>query len=250
MRKKLLVIVATFIVVLGCSMTACAEPKTMEDGTVFDAEYYAQQYPDVVAALGSEEAVLYQHFVTYGKAEGRLPYSPEAEQVVSEVPVVSTETPSVETYNEYPKIYGQQYFLHLCSKSSDVIQSIPSIWAGTPDALIEAFRAGIFHSEEYLVEFPETGYGSYYYKYYNYTVTGKVTSYYKYSATANSPAYTALFLENSYGIEFRLEVSPDTPFQVGETITIKGWTHWFGDNIDKYGVHLRCSATNNPLYEW
>lgn len=32
-----------------------AQPKIMEDGTTFDAEYYAQKYPDVVAVYGTEE---------------------------------------------------------------------------------------------------------------------------------------------------------------------------------------------------
>lgn len=35
--------------VIGCSMTAYAQPRTMSDGTVFDAEFYASVYPDVVA---------------------------------------------------------------------------------------------------------------------------------------------------------------------------------------------------------
>ena len=56
-------------------MTALAAPKTMSDGGTFDPEYYAQQNPDVVAALGTDENVLYQHYLNNGKAEGRLPYA-------------------------------------------------------------------------------------------------------------------------------------------------------------------------------
>ena len=55
-------------------MGVYAAPKTMPDGGTFDAEYYAQNNPDVVAALGSDENVLYQHYLKYGKAEGRAPY--------------------------------------------------------------------------------------------------------------------------------------------------------------------------------
>ena len=54
-------------------MTAYAQPKTMSDGTVFDAEYYANTYPDVKAAFGNDEAALYNHYIQYGKSEGRLP---------------------------------------------------------------------------------------------------------------------------------------------------------------------------------
>ena len=56
-------------------MTALAAPKTMSDGGTFDPEYYAQQNPDVVAALGTDENVLYQHYLNNGRAEGRLPYA-------------------------------------------------------------------------------------------------------------------------------------------------------------------------------
>ncbi|CBK73292.1 hypothetical protein CIY_03380 [Butyrivibrio fibrisolvens 16/4] len=38
---------------------------------VFDAKYYAQAYPDVVAALGNDPAVLLNHYVNNGIYEGR-----------------------------------------------------------------------------------------------------------------------------------------------------------------------------------
>ncbi|MCD8131939.1 MAG: C39 family peptidase [Lachnospiraceae bacterium] len=46
---------------------------TFSDGTVFDADYYAAAYPDVVNALGDSFAALYNHYVTYGVYEGRHP---------------------------------------------------------------------------------------------------------------------------------------------------------------------------------
>jgi len=52
-----------------------AAPVTLPDGTIFDPEYYAQQNPDVVAALGTSAQMLYQHYLVAGKAEGRLPYA-------------------------------------------------------------------------------------------------------------------------------------------------------------------------------
>ena len=74
MRK--LVALLIIIVSLFGSMTAYAAPKTMPDGGVFDAQYYAATYPDVAAAFGTDENLLYQHYLTAGKAEGRLPYAP------------------------------------------------------------------------------------------------------------------------------------------------------------------------------
>ncbi len=70
-------LISTVLTVAACmtifSTTAFAQVKTMPDGTQFDAEYYASQNPDVVAALGNSEAALYQHYVQHGKAEGRAP---------------------------------------------------------------------------------------------------------------------------------------------------------------------------------
>ncbi len=44
--------------------------------TNFDAEYYAQTYPDVANAVGTDRDALYNHYVTFGKAEGRLACAP------------------------------------------------------------------------------------------------------------------------------------------------------------------------------
>ena len=40
---------------------------------IFDPEFYAKTYPDVVAVLGSRPSVLYKHFITYGIKEYRKP---------------------------------------------------------------------------------------------------------------------------------------------------------------------------------
>lgn len=67
-------------VILAASMLAqnvpiYAAPKTMADGTVFDAEYYAKNNPDVVTVFGSDENMMYYHYAMCGKAEGRKPYA-------------------------------------------------------------------------------------------------------------------------------------------------------------------------------
>ena len=83
MKKKAIAAALMMSMVAGSSLTVCAAPETMADGTVFDAEYYAQTYPDVVAAMGTDTNALYQHYVTYGKAEGRLAVNPLADSSVS-----------------------------------------------------------------------------------------------------------------------------------------------------------------------
>ncbi|MCD8130604.1 MAG: C39 family peptidase [Lachnospiraceae bacterium] len=61
-------IVSTFAT---ATVTADAKTTTLSDGTVFDSVYYAAAYPDVVAVLGSSYSALLNHYLTYGKAEGR-----------------------------------------------------------------------------------------------------------------------------------------------------------------------------------
>ncbi len=62
------------IIVFASTMTTYAAPQTMPDGTVFDAEYYAANNPDVVAVFGTDATALYSHYINCGINEGRLPY--------------------------------------------------------------------------------------------------------------------------------------------------------------------------------
>ena len=41
----------------------------------FDAAFYAASYPDVAAALGTDPQVLYDHYISNGMREGRLPFN-------------------------------------------------------------------------------------------------------------------------------------------------------------------------------
>lgn len=68
------------------SMTAFAAPVTYPDGTVFDAEYYAERYPDVKAVFGTDANLLYQHYVVFGKAEGRLAVKPAFQPTIKNAP--------------------------------------------------------------------------------------------------------------------------------------------------------------------
>lgn len=75
-----------FVMMAGMSMESYAAPKQMPDGNVFDAQFYAETYPDVAAVYGTDETMLYNHYLLCGKAEGRLPYAPAA----SSAPVITT----------------------------------------------------------------------------------------------------------------------------------------------------------------
>ena len=71
-------LVLGFVMMATMSTQTYAAPKQMPDGNVFDAEFYATTYPDVAAVFGTDEAMLYNHYVLCGKAEGRLPFAPNA----------------------------------------------------------------------------------------------------------------------------------------------------------------------------
>ncbi len=59
--------------VSGAAMTVKEQPVTIGDATI-DAEYYAEQNPDVAAVFGTDAEILFQHYIMKGQAEGRLPY--------------------------------------------------------------------------------------------------------------------------------------------------------------------------------
>lgn len=44
-------------------------------GEKFDPAFYASTYPDVAAACGTDVNALYNHYLAYGKKEGRMPYA-------------------------------------------------------------------------------------------------------------------------------------------------------------------------------
>lgn len=69
--KKAIITILSVMAVFSNSLTVLAVPKEMPDGNLFDAEYYAKNNPDVVVVYGTDEDALYQHYIDYGKNEGR-----------------------------------------------------------------------------------------------------------------------------------------------------------------------------------
>ena len=85
--------------VLGSHFTSWAAPEQMPDGTVFDADYYAANNPDVVAVLGTDKTILYNHYLTSGIREGRLPYDPNYFGPIT----IATPTPQQPAVNVTPR---------------------------------------------------------------------------------------------------------------------------------------------------
>lgn len=106
MKKVLLTLAALIPAFFFTTIVAFAAPVQMPDGAIFDAEYYAATNPDVVAAVGTEPEALYQHYIQYGKGEGRLAAAPENGTDVNTVNKVV----SVENYEQDNPILGHIVF--------------------------------------------------------------------------------------------------------------------------------------------
>jgi uncharacterized protein YkwD len=91
MKAGKIILAALVSALVFAPMSVMAAPKTMPDGTLFDAEYYAANNPDVVAAFGTSEAALYAHYQTFGRREGRLPVAPPASQTPAPTTTTTTD---------------------------------------------------------------------------------------------------------------------------------------------------------------
>lgn len=73
-KKMLLFTISlTGAVLLGKGETVAAQVVTLDDGTIFDSDFYADTYPDLKQAFGTDANALLDHYLTYGVAEGRKP---------------------------------------------------------------------------------------------------------------------------------------------------------------------------------
>lgn len=121
MRKKIAALFMAVITVAGSSTSVYAAPVRMADGTVFDAEYYAQNNPDVVAVLGTDATVLYQHYQNYGKAEGRKAYDENSAQQIVDAPV-PVQVQDIEPAGDYN--VGTVYGPKLTKKELEEVKAV------------------------------------------------------------------------------------------------------------------------------
>ncbi|GFI24226.1 hypothetical protein IMSAGC011_03022 [Lachnospiraceae bacterium] len=77
MKKKTAIFMMAIVMVAGSDATVHASPERMSDGTLFDSDYYAETYPDLMQVFGRDTGKLYQHYKNYGKAEGRVALPPK-----------------------------------------------------------------------------------------------------------------------------------------------------------------------------
>ena len=122
MKKKLMILAAAMTLALGWSITAYAQPEMKPDGTVFDAAYYAQANPDVVAALGTDANILYLHYTLYGRAEGRAATNPAAATAptTSAMPLITPASAAQGQLDSFEH-FNYEYYMRA---NDDVLQAV------------------------------------------------------------------------------------------------------------------------------
>lgn len=99
-KKIMIAAVMVAMIVTGSSMQTKAAGK-------FDPAFYASKYPDVWAAFGADQQALYNHYVTIGQREGRIPYSGAINGEIVEGMAGTTTTLSTTKFN--PVFYATKY---------------------------------------------------------------------------------------------------------------------------------------------
>ncbi len=69
MKKKILVTFITTMLIMASSVMTVSAKESLE---TFNYKAYADAYPDLKAVYGYDAAMLYNHYVICGKAEGRV----------------------------------------------------------------------------------------------------------------------------------------------------------------------------------
>ena len=69
--KKALKAICTLSIAATLLLSVSLNASAAGVRDIFDAELYAQTYPDLLAAFGHDEEALYQHYISCGIAEGR-----------------------------------------------------------------------------------------------------------------------------------------------------------------------------------
>ncbi len=148
MKKKLLITALT-VMLFGSALPVYAAPQYMDDGAIFDAEWYLEQNPDVAAAFPENVSpeTLYQHYLTCGITEGRTPYNtttlnlaeilPNSSSTVISTPLApSNLTPVVSNnqnaqnyrwYNNYNWNWAETVKSYLCENSDGGVTRVEYI---------------------------------------------------------------------------------------------------------------------------
>ena len=112
------------------SNEAAKAAATIDGFEEFNAEYYMRANADVMETVGTNPAALYQHYIKYGRAEGRLYNSRTKEEVTSEL----IQKYGLHVWNDFGN-----WFVYLGTSPNDLP---PSGFQGKVDVLFERYLNG------------------------------------------------------------------------------------------------------------
>lgn len=137
MKRRNLVALAGMLVMLG-SVLPVSAAESLE---TFDYETYADTYPDLKAAFGYDAAALYNHYISYGKAEGRVATFTEEAQVVQPTQAAAATTITTETLDPLPPLNP--------SKMPDWFDARTPVESMTNARLVAEYNALVPYMEAY-----------------------------------------------------------------------------------------------------
>lgn len=143
MKRRNLVALAGMLVRLGSVLPVNAA----ESLETFDYETYADTYPDLKAAFGYDATALYNHYMLYGKAEGRVATFTEETQVAqpTQTAAAATTTTTTETLDPLPPLNP--------SKMPDWFDARTPVESMTNARLVAEYNALVPYMEAYDLSF-------------------------------------------------------------------------------------------------
>lgn len=143
--KKFMALFLMGALLVSSSMMASAT----EISDLFNATVYAQANPDIVAAIGSDEAALYNHFITSGMAEGRVA------SVMFDVQQYKKQNPDlVKLYGDNNAAYYQHYLTNgIQEKRNSGGLMDPIAYADAYKDIKDAYGYNIKALENHFIQF-------------------------------------------------------------------------------------------------
>lgn len=141
MKKGKLIAIVGMALAMGSAFPVSAAESLAD----FDYQTYADTYPDLKAAFGYDAAALYNHYVTNGKAEGRVAVFTAAATAQPTQTDTTTKTTVSENLDALPPLNP--------SKMPDWFDARTSVESMTNARLVAEYNALVPYMEEHDLAF-------------------------------------------------------------------------------------------------
>lgn len=141
MKKGKLIAIVGMVLVMGSAFPVSAAESLAD----FDYQTYADTYPDLKAAFGYDPVALYNHYVTNGKAEGRVAVFTAAATAQPTQTDTTTKTTASENLDPLPPLNP--------SKMLDWFDARTPVESMTNARLVAEYNALVPYMEEHDLSF-------------------------------------------------------------------------------------------------